>query len=91
MKKKSCGRIRKPPLRLNLAGKKITVVHDSHTVDFAKEDADIIVFGHSHKSEIFRLGSKVAINPGECGGWLTGRSSVALVDTEKLTVRIFKI
>lgn len=29
------------------------------------------------------------VNPGECGGWLTGRSSGALIDLDKLEGKIF--
>jgi len=29
------------------------------------------------------------VNPGECGGWLTGRSSGASIDLDKLEGKIF--
>jgi uncharacterized protein len=88
---KSQGRIRKPPLRLCLAGRKITLVHDQNTVDFTKERADLIIYGHSHKAEVAVKNGKLIVNPGECSGWLWGKPSVALVNTETLTAKIFKI
>jgi putative phosphoesterase len=88
---KSEGRIRNAPLRIRLGGEKITVVHDRNMLDFDKEKADLIVFGHSHRAGITRLKGKLIINPGECSGWVSGNSSVAVVDLESLTAKIFKI
>jgi predicted phosphodiesterase len=31
------------------------------------------------------------INPGECGGWLKGRSTVAILDTEKMQAEIIDL
>jgi uncharacterized protein len=88
---KSGGRIRKPPLRISLSGRKVTLVHDISVIDPAKERADLIVFGHSHKAEVHKEKGKLTINPGECSGWLSGRASVAVCDLESLTAKIFKI
>jgi putative phosphoesterase len=88
---KSKGRIRNAPLRIRLDGKKITIVHDRTILDFEKEKADLIIFGHSHKAEIARLLGKLIVNPGECSGWLSGNSSVAVVDLETMEAKILKI
>jgi len=47
-------------------------------------DADIIAFGHTHSLAI-RHNGKLVINPGELGGWLTGRSSFVILDLDTLT------
>ncbi len=88
---KSQGRIKEPPLRIRLSGKKITVVHDAGSIDLAKEKADLVIFGHSHKAEISRIKEKLFLNPGECSGWLSGHSSVALVDLGPMAAKIFEI
>lgn len=88
---KSQGRIKEPPLRLRMAGRKVTVVHDRIILDFEKEKADLIVFGHSHRAEISLIKDKLVVNPGECSGWLSGKASVSLVDLDSLTAKIFKI
>ncbi|MCX5708491.1 MAG: metallophosphoesterase [Candidatus Omnitrophica bacterium] len=88
---KSESRIRKAPLRIRLDGRKITVVHDRLTLDFEKEKADLIIFGHSHKVEIFRLKGRLILNPGECSGWLSGNASVAVVDLQTLEAKIYKV
>jgi hypothetical protein len=88
---KSEGRIKKAPLRIRLSGRKITVVHDRIILDFKKEKADLIIFGHSHQAEITRLNGKLILNPGECSGWLSGNSSVAVVDLQTLEAQIHKV
>lgn len=89
LKVKSGGRIKKGPLRLNKAGKKILLVHALNGVDF--KNFDVVIFGHSHKKELLRQGQALLINPGECSGWLTDKSSVAVLDTDTLSVSFFKL
>ena len=48
---------------------------------------DLVVFGHTHEVEE-RIEKGLMLNPGEVGGWLTGRCTVALVDLESLEVEI---
>jgi putative phosphoesterase len=49
---------------------------------------DVVVHGHDHKAKIAKVGSTLVINPGEVGGWLYGRSSLAVLDTDGLKVEI---
>ena len=85
---KSEGRIKPPPLRLVLEGRRITVVHDRAGLDFASEKADLIVYGHSHKPDVSHSGSTLVVNPGECSGWLSGHSTVAFVDLADMKAQI---
>ena len=52
---------------------------------------DVVVHGHDHKAKVAKVGSTLVINPGEAGGWLYGRSTFAVLDTEKLTVEIVEL
>ena len=52
---------------------------------------DVVVHGHDHKTKIAKVGSTLVINPGEAGGWLYGRSTFAVLDTEKLTTEIITL
>jgi predicted phosphodiesterase len=47
----------------------------------------VAVFGHTHKV-VVEKGKVLRLNPGECGGWLSGRCTVAILDTANLEVRI---
>ena len=71
------------PLRLTLGGKTI-LVH--HFFEWCKpedvEESDIIVTGHSHEVVNRLEDRKLFLNPGECCGWVTGRCTAAILDTE---------
>lgn len=42
---------------------------------------DLLVFGHTHQADIRTHGKMLAVNPGEVCGYLTGNSTVAIVDS----------
>jgi len=73
------------------AGRIGILTHDLAAVDRTAARADIIVFGHTHVPEIRRERQALLVNPGECGGWLTGRSTVAVVDLDRLSAQIIAI
>jgi hypothetical protein len=88
---KSQGRIKQGPLRIIMDKRKITLVHDINTLDIKDENADLVIFGHTHRPEILNSFGKLIINPGECSGWLYGKSSVAIADLNSLKAKIIKI
>lgn len=87
----SQGKIQEGPLRITLDNQKITLTHDIKKINLETEAADLIISGHTHKSELIKQGNRLIINPGECGGWLTGQSTIALVDLDSLSGKILKI
>lgn len=89
--KHSKGKIKSGPLRIKLGGKAVTLVHDINTLNLSREKAHLVFCGHTHKPEIKICGKNIVVNPGECGGWLTGKSSVAIADLTTLSVRICQI
>lgn len=52
---------------------------------------DVIVHGHTHQAGVYRKGKTLVINPGEVCGYLTGRSTIALLDTIKLEAKIVEL
>jgi putative phosphoesterase len=56
-----------------------------------QEIFDVVVHGHTHAPEIRRKGSTLIINPGEICGYLTGKSTLALLDTSKREARIVEL
>ena len=52
---------------------------------------DVIIYGHNHRAEVKKVGKTLIINPGECGGWLTGKSTVAVLDLTDFDVRIINL
>ena len=50
-----------------------------------------IVYGHSHNKGIENRGKTLLINPGELCGYLTGKSTIAILDTEKNQAQIVEL
>ncbi|MBI3990999.1 MAG: metallophosphoesterase [Candidatus Omnitrophica bacterium] len=86
----SDGKITKAPLKLTFCGKRIVVLHHPDFVEkFLKSKKfDLIIFGHTHQPSVEKKKGVLVVNPGECGGWTTGKASAAIVDMEKLTARL---
>lgn len=71
------------PLFVDGAGRTILVHHFVEWCSAADIDrADVVVSGHTHEVVNRFERGKLFLNPGECCGWLTGRCTVALLDTE---------
>ncbi len=86
------GEIHTPPFFLIRNDKKILLVHDLAKLSKTDiQNAELIVYGHTHKEEVKKEDGRLFVNPGECGGWLTGRCTVGLVNLETLEADIKEI
>ncbi len=76
------GFIQAAPLVFEHGGRRILVTHlNLPAAEFAaKQTYDVVIFGHTHKAEVRREGKTLLINPGETGGWVTGRVTAAFYD-----------
>jgi len=76
-------------------GLKIVLLHGSDKelmkalID--SESFDVVVHGHSHSAEVYRKGKTLVINPGEVCGYLTGKPTIAVLDTSTRQVRIVEL
>jgi hypothetical protein len=50
-----------------------------------------VVYGHTHKADVRKVKDTIVINPGEVGTWLYGKSTVALLDLEKMEAEIVQL
>jgi putative phosphoesterase len=71
--------------------RKILVVHDISNRDIDYRNYDIVICGHTHKPNIDKQNHTWIINPGECGGWLTGQSTIAIFDLISDTAKIHRL
>jgi len=55
------------------------------------ESYDVIVHGHTHEAKTYRKGKTVVVNPGEVCGYLTGKSTIATLNTQTLDVKIISL
>jgi len=81
--------------RIGVGGMRIALLHGNDRELFetlvACGSLDLLVYGHTHRPEIRREGSLLIVNPGEVYGHLTGRSTVALIDTVQRSGEIVDI
>ncbi len=80
-----------------LGGRRIAAMHYPElAVPIAASGLyDLVIYGHTHEIDVRRVETAaperpvtVVLNPGEIGGWLTGRSTAAVVELEEMEVEI---
>ena len=88
MARASGNRIAENILRVEIDGRKIVMAHDVGRLELKKETAQIIICGHTHKPVLLEKGDRIIVNPGEACGWLSGVSTVAIIDLSAMTAKI---
>jgi putative phosphoesterase len=80
---------------IKVGNAKIALLHGSEEellkALIESETFNIVVHGHTHKAETYRKGKTLVVNPGEVCGYLTGKSTIALLDTEKIEAKIVSL
>ncbi|NOY54311.1 MAG: metallophosphoesterase [Deltaproteobacteria bacterium] len=87
------GRVHPAPFELTLPEHRIMILHEPYGLEAIVKSGlyHLVVFGHTHEALLERHGGTLVINPGETGGWLYGRSTAALYDTENREGRILDL
>jgi len=83
---KDLGEIKPAPFSFIEDNRRFIVSH--YPLEDVQEEADIIVFGHTHRSQVSQQGELLVINPGETGGWVKGVCTVVLLEAEKMSADI---
>ena len=93
LNKLSEGRIHVAPYSLEFDSKKILLLHEPGELAalITSQTYDIIIYGHTHEPAVKTEGRTLAINPGECGGWLEGKATVAIADLGQMTAEIVEL
>ena len=86
------GALYKPPHEFTHNGIRFVVMHAPDYLNnyLAGNDIDVVVYGHSHEIDI-RPGKPLVINPGECCSWLTGRSTVVILDLSNMNTKLVDV
>ncbi len=80
------------PLLFEAGGRRVLLHHfvDGCSPEVIAE-ADIIVTGHTHEVVNAVRDGRLFLNPGECCGWVTGRCTVAILDTAGPSAEIIEV
>jgi len=89
---KGIGELRGDVAELELGGRMAAVYHGHESVLaealVAGGKYDLVVLGHTHRADILKRGRTLVVNPGECCGYLTGKRTFAVLDTDSMMAEI---
>jgi len=85
--------LNRTPFSLTIGDRVILLLHENYELEaFIKSGCyHLIIYGHTHKSDMRKIGSTLVFNPGECGGWLVSPPRVGVVDLETLKGQIIEL
>lgn len=80
---------------VEIGGVKIGVYHGTSPIiveSMVKSGLfDVVVYGHTHKLDVRRDGRTLVLNPGELCGYLTGRSTAVMLETDGLRAEVVEL
>ena len=87
------GRIHPSPFEFEVGRWQVLVSHEliDPEAPAAGKALRLKAYGHTHRPEVQRKGATLIVNPGECGGWLYGRSTVAIAQLDALEAEIIEL
>ena len=85
--------IKPAPRRLTIGDCEILLQHFHHFVDEIAFGGkfDVVIYGHTHEVDNRMVGKTLVLNPGECCGLLTGKPTVAILNTDTLEAEIVSL
>jgi putative phosphoesterase len=85
--------IRDEPFSFKYSGKTFLLIHRHERLEslLAEHSPGVLIYGHTHKMDIRKATGTLIINPGEAGGWLSGRSTAVLLDSVSWQAEILSL
>lgn len=82
-----------PPTTIKLGGLNIAAMHEPLFPEFlsASKRFQLILWGHTHQLEIKEIDGVLALNPGELHGFITGKKTFVLLDTETMKPEVIQV
>ena len=73
-------------------GMRVVLMHEPKSIDALADSGhyDLIVYGHTHHVDL-RTEGCIVVNPGEACGYLSGRATAVLLDTQERTPQIIEL
>jgi len=91
---------KEPPYEITIDNKVFLLLHGSGSKSYTKKIAhsfaksgnyDVVMYGHTHEVEVSRINNCLLINPGEVFGMLSGKSTIAILDTKTMDIKIIEL
>jgi putative phosphoesterase len=88
------------PTIIELNGRRFYLMHGYNTAEFTEKlaeallrslDVDGVLYGHTHRLRKEYMDGRLLLNPGEVCGYLTGKATVAVIDTSNLKTEILEL
>lgn len=92
--------LEEPPLFLTLHSRNIAVLHGASTPEKTERLVealsksgmfDVVVYGHTHKSDVRKIGTTLVVNPGTLAGYLAPTRTFALIDLDRMSVELIEV
>jgi len=82
-----------PPTTIQVGGIVIAAMHEPLFPEFlsASKRFQAIMWGHTHQLEIKEMDGVLALNPGELHGFVTGKKTFILLDTETMEPEVAQV
>lgn len=73
-------------------GLRVLMAHQLESMRHFIDDADVVVFAHTHRPSIAKdRHGRLFINPGEVGGWMFRKPTVAILDSQTREAEILPL
>lgn len=82
-----------PPTTVRIGGITIAAMHEPLFPEFlsASKRFQAIMWGHTHQLEVKEIDGVLALNPGELHGFITGKKTFVLLDTETMEPEVIQV
>ena len=84
-------RFTKGPVKIKMDGKDFVIFHEPFIIDNISLDIDFVVYGHTHYKKLERRDRQLVINPGTASGYISGESTMSILDTKSSEVGFVNI
>ena len=87
------GSMADPPVRYVAPdGTRFHLGHTRRQVESLAEPFDVGVYAHTHKPSIHRdEQGRLMVNPGEAGGWVSGRATIVILETQTKEAKLIDL
>ena len=82
------GQIHERSCTEEIEGRRIFMTHVPNTLDKVAGSGrfDLVIYGHTHSRDIRKVDKTLIVNPGEATDWITGKSSVVVLELGDMAV-----